>query len=154
MTERPYESRFGGGRFTAAQFLAEGMVERQARRKGLHLPQKFWDDPRYMPDFVKQIVFANQLLKIYEIKSIFRALPVAERQTHVLSRVQIDTLHPLIQYEQRNLLQEQREAAERPNSPPTTPTVPEPPRPVLVSAGKHSIVSKLREFQGNIQAGA
>ena len=70
----PYESRFDGGWLAPAQFLAEGMVARQARAKKTVLPMKFWNDDRYKRAFMVQLRLATSLLKIYDFEAIIRVL--------------------------------------------------------------------------------
>lgn len=59
---------------TAAQKLAEIMVRREAAKKKIVLPLKFWNTDPWKKKYKQQIIAANALLKIYEPAAIFNAL--------------------------------------------------------------------------------
>lgn len=69
-----YESRYGGGWITPAQFLAEVMCERSAKSSNLDLPPKFWNLPIWKKEFLKQLNLANKLISKYEPSLISKAL--------------------------------------------------------------------------------
>ena len=69
-----YESRHGGGWITSAQFLAEVMCERYAKKNGEELVYKFWNVDFWKKEFFKQLAFAKKLLLVYEPHIISRAL--------------------------------------------------------------------------------
>jgi hypothetical protein len=69
-----YESRYGGGWITPAQFLAEVMCERSAKSNNIDLPPKFWNLPTWKKEFLKQLSFANKLISKYEPALISKAL--------------------------------------------------------------------------------
>jgi hypothetical protein len=69
-----YESRYGGGWITPAQFLAEVMCERTAKSQGNELPPKFWNLSRWKKEFLKQLTLANKLVNKYDPSLISKAL--------------------------------------------------------------------------------
>lgn len=138
-----YESKFGGGKQTAAQHLAELMVGRQASLSNRHLPDKFWNTEEWKRSFRLQIRYASGLLKLYHPTCIFRALKSAEgRKMFSLGNKHLDTL---IKREQAKFEREQRVLAEQP--PVAAPVVTdEPPRPAFVP--KKNLASRLRDLNG------
>ena len=75
MSKQKFPSRYSSGSFvTAAQYIAELMCERQARRKKLDLPQKFWQIDHWKKPYKIQLIAAQGLLKIYDAKAILNAL--------------------------------------------------------------------------------
>lgn len=69
-----YESRYGGGWITPAQFLAEVMCERTAKSEGNELPPKFWNLSKWKKEFLKQLALANKLVSKYDPSLISKAL--------------------------------------------------------------------------------
>jgi hypothetical protein len=62
--ERKYESKYGAeGLITAAQFLAEEICQRIAKKENKVLGYRFWQKPEWKKIFQRQIVAANALLK-------------------------------------------------------------------------------------------
>ena len=75
MSKQKFPSRYSSGSFvTAAQYIAELMCEKQARRKKLDLPQKFWQIDYWKKPYKIQLIAAQGLLKIYDVKAILNAL--------------------------------------------------------------------------------
>ena len=75
MSKQKFPSRYSSGSFvTAEQYIAELMCERQARRKKLDLPQKFWQIDHWKKPYKIQLIAAQGLLKIYDAKAILNAL--------------------------------------------------------------------------------
>lgn len=72
--KRSFESRFGGGWISAAQYLAETMCARNAKFNRTELPPKFWNDKPWKNYYLYQIKLANSLLKNYSHQIIFQAL--------------------------------------------------------------------------------
>jgi hypothetical protein len=73
-----YESRHGGGWITPAQFLAELMCERFAKKNGQDLPPKFWYKNPWKKEFFKQLSIANKLLERYDPAIVSKALRSSE----------------------------------------------------------------------------
>lgn len=57
-----------------SQYLAEYVCRREANKKKINLPEKFWNLPEWKVKYKKAIIAANKLLKIYDIKAILYAL--------------------------------------------------------------------------------
>lgn len=66
-----YESRYGGGWITAAMRLAEMACERIA--DSTTLGNRFWQNEPWDKVFVRELTFANRLLKNYSIEAIATA---------------------------------------------------------------------------------
>lgn len=71
---KTFESNYGGGLITSAQYLAEIMCVRLAAKDGITLSNKFWEQPFWKREFKKQILAANALLRRYEIRAILNAI--------------------------------------------------------------------------------
>jgi hypothetical protein len=69
-----YYSPSTGEECTAAQLIAEIMVTREAAKKKLSLPYKFWNLIEWKKKYKNQILGANSLLKVYSAEAILRAL--------------------------------------------------------------------------------
>lgn len=144
----PHKSRFGGGWLTPAQFLAEGMVARKARKEGTDLPLKFWEKERWKRDFLLQLRHAHSLLKVYSHEAIVAALRTRKGSTVYSLGAQF-ILDPLIRVEQERL--DRRAAAAdvkaqadpKPTPPPPVAEAPvaEQPRPAFV---RENTLSKLK----------
>jgi hypothetical protein len=74
MSDKKYTSPSTGDDCTAAQYLAEMMVTRDAHNKKKPLPNKFWNVQPWKGKFTQQIIKANGLLKIYPAHAIISAL--------------------------------------------------------------------------------
>jgi hypothetical protein len=74
MTDAKYESRFGGGAVTAAQWLAEYVVARGARARGEEPPRQFWKQPKWEREFRRQLREALALLKLHDPAAVSAAL--------------------------------------------------------------------------------
>lgn len=74
MVERKYTSLISGRNCTAAQFIVEMMVSRQALKKGIDLPDKFWNLKEWKSEYKRQIIKAHSYLKIYEPEIIIKTL--------------------------------------------------------------------------------
>lgn len=141
--ESRYESRYGGGWVSAAQFLAEYMVARQARFKGVDLPERFWNRDPWKREFLVQLRMAHSLLKLYPPEAVSRVLRSPEgKRAYSLGAKWLD---PLFQAASDRLEREKAVRAETPvESPPPPESTAEPPRPGFVS--RPSVLSKLREL--------
>lgn len=71
---RNYVSQVSGRNTTPAQFITELMITRQAAKKGMDLPDKFWNMEEWKLEYKKQIVKANTFLKIYDSDIIVATL--------------------------------------------------------------------------------
>lgn len=69
-----YISPNSGQECTAAQYLAELMVTRQAQRKNVDLPFKFWNIDKWKKPFKQEMFKAYALLKLYDEKVILNVI--------------------------------------------------------------------------------
>ncbi len=85
MAERPsescqFQSRYGGGYITAAQWLVELVCERLARKNKTTLPHLFWGRVEWRKTFLLQVQKASALLKKYSLPAITAALKTPDGQ--------------------------------------------------------------------------
>lgn len=64
---------------TQAQFLTEKLCINIAKRKGVRLEGRFWQDPEWKKFFAGQVVEANRLLKRYDFDVILNVLSTNEK---------------------------------------------------------------------------
>lgn len=69
-----FVSPTSGKECTAAQYLAELMVTREAAKQKIKLAVGFWNSPLWKKKYKQQIIAANSLLKIYSPQAIINAL--------------------------------------------------------------------------------
>lgn len=137
-----FESRFGGGFVTNAQFLAEGMIARQARKDNVELPMKFWKNEKYERSFLLQLRFANSLLKLYSVDTILFVLRNSAKNAYSLGARWLD---PLLSVEQKKRdMQESLRAQEATKIPESQVIIEEKERPVFIQAP--SELDKLRNL--------
>lgn len=73
--EKEYKSKYrADDEITPAQYLAEFICERIAKKDKTSLFSKFWNDPKWKKVFVAQIIHANKLLKDFTCLEIINAL--------------------------------------------------------------------------------
>lgn len=71
----PYESKYGGGWVTAAQYFCEVIVARQFfKENGYEPPQRFWTEKKWGKEFARQSKHANELLDKFPHPAIAKAL--------------------------------------------------------------------------------
>lgn len=105
-----WKSIYGGGWIASAQYLAEGMIYRQAKTKKKELPPKFWNnDEIWKRAFLLQVRFASALLKIYAPEAIIRALRTPQGKK--IYSFAAKWLDPLIKVEQIKWEREQASLA-------------------------------------------
>ena len=134
-----YESRFGGGYVSPAQYITEIICERFAGKNGKSLPQKFWSTPEHKRSFMMTLLTANALLKMYHPKAIISAL----RRLPNLYSLKAAWLDDVIKEEQAKIdaFVEQVEVA---TPPPAEISVTEKPRESFNN--KKSTLDKLRDL--------
>jgi hypothetical protein len=139
-----YPSRYGGGWITAAQYLAENMCARMARKDSKDLPPLFWNTGAWKRTFLMQLRHANGLLKLYEVAVIVAALKRAKRVYSLGAKMILD---PLFQEEQEkwDLQKQAREAAPPPPPPSPPPAASAKPRDVYNP--QQSLLGKLRNLE-------
>ena len=140
--ERPYQSRFGLGYVSDAEYLAELMVDRQARRIGRHLPDHYWNVQPWKSEWAMQVRFAKKLLSVYPKEAISRAL--RSKRGKEAYGLQAPFLVKLFQEEERALRLTQELANADPVKPLVVATKVEAPRPAFVP--EKSLLQKLREL--------
>lgn len=59
---------------TPAQYLAEYMCERIAKKEGAQLPMRFWQLSHWKKVFLLQVLKANEWLKEYDMSVIMKGL--------------------------------------------------------------------------------
>ncbi len=131
--EASYPSKYCPGKnVSIANRLAEIMVERQARSKGIELPTYFW---RTLKDWERsyrlQLRHARALLKLYEPKAIGNALRSKEgRKVYSLGAKWLDAI---IVEEQRKLTVSKEARARVEEKPCPVPATPSGQRPAFQS---------------------
>lgn len=141
--ESRYESRYGGGFITPAQYIAEVMCERVAKKNKKDLPIKFWNLPAHKRNFMVTILAANALLKLYHPKAIIAAL----RKSPTVYSLRAPWLDAIIQEEQEKLDKFVEEVSTTPSpSPAKDIDTSEKPRESFVS--QQSTLNKLRGLDG------
>lgn len=135
-----YQSHFGGGYVTVAQFLAEGMCARMARKQGKDLPDRFWNLPAWKRIWLNQQRLADALLKLYDARAIIAAL---KRVKWVCSLGNTMTLDPLLREEQDRLDRQKQAVAGQPTSQPTPQIIDQPLTRTPYPAKAPSLLSKL-----------
>lgn len=141
--QRKYDSAYGGGQITAAQFLAEFMVARLARVKGVRLPLKFWNLPAWKRTYRLQLLHAYSVLKLYSPEAVSRALRSPEgKKAFSLNAPWLDALFQAEQQKDMELV------AVCPTTSETSlpANLPSAPRPAFIP--KASVLSKLRGLDG------
>lgn len=140
-----YESRFGGGWISSAQFLSENMCNRKSRATGSgDLPPKFWEDSYWVKQFLLQVKHANELLGKFEMSDILCALrhPDAKK---VYSFGLKSVLEPLIKRAQKLRLSQETQVATKSNQSEPTPSVDTTQKP-RVPFGTKSKLQSLRDL--------
>ena len=130
-----YQSRHGGGWITPAQFLAELMCERFAKKNGQDIPPKFWYKDPWKKEFFKQLSIANRLLEKYDPAIVSKALRSPEGKKIV--SLGAPWLKKLIDYEEYKFKEVNTEKVEESKLLPTK-------QSFIV---KKSTISKLKDIE-------
>ena len=70
-----YPSKYSNGKMVgSAQYIAELICERSAKRNNKDLHYRFWVSPEWEKEYKGQLAAAYKLLKTYEDKAIINAL--------------------------------------------------------------------------------
>lgn len=117
MSKKVFKSQYTDSLVTGEQLLAEQMCERQARRDKKTLGSKFWNNDFWAKEFKKQLRFANQLTKCYDLDVIFKALK-SWRGKRIYSLGAKSILDSIIKGEA--VKKEQQETPDIPEPPKTT----------------------------------
>jgi hypothetical protein len=138
-----YKSNYGGDYVSPAQFIAEVMCERLAKKEKTSLPMQFWNTPKWKRTFMMQILAANGILKLYSPKAILSAL----RKAYNVYSLRAGWLQPLIQEEQAKIDNEASKINDEPLTPsPAQINTTEKPRESFTN--QKSKLSKLRGLDG------
>lgn len=137
MNENKFVSPSTGEECSAAQLLAEIMVKREADKKRIVLPYKFWNQETWKKKYKNQIVAANGLLKLYEPLAILNALKRKECSWQFSLRA--NGLNDIFKEEQEKL-DKVKEVAKESTQTFTNTTVTE-----IKKFGKQSKLDKLRD---------
>lgn len=142
----PWQSRFAGGFISNAQYLAECMCDRMARKDGRELPCKFWNLDLWKRKFLLQVRAANSLLKVYDCSAIIKALKTNEGKR--IYSLGAQWLVPIVKTEQEKI--RLREIARKELQPAVEVAAPvetknEPPRPSFPA--KRTALSILKELE-------
>lgn len=138
-----YESRYGGNWLSPAQYIAELMCERVAKKNKKDLPLKFWNLPAHKRNFMVTILAANALLKLYHPKAVIAAI----RKSPTVYSLRAPWLDAIIQEEQEKLDKFVEEIKTAPSpSPAEDVNTSEKPRESFVS--QQSTLNKLRGLDG------
>ena len=86
---------------TAAQLIAEIMVTREADKKRITLPYKFWNLPEWKKKYTRQIISANAILKLYSPMAVLNALK--RKETLWCHSLRTYQLTDIIEEEQKRL---------------------------------------------------
>lgn len=101
-----YPSRYAPNKWiTPAQYITELICEKKAQKDKKDLPIEFWKLPEWRKFFQQQVLAANGLLKIYDVKAIIRALN--NKNAWSIYSLRAPHLDDLIKAEQRLLEIEQ-----------------------------------------------
>jgi len=144
--ESRYKSRYATDTFiTAAQYLAELMIERQTLKKGRKPPMYFWKLPQYEKAYRLQLRHANTLIRLYSAPAVSRAL--RRKEAKGLYSLGAPWLDDLVKQENAAIQAEQQRQAERQTpAPEASPNLPAGPRPAFVN--QKSTLNKLKELDG------
>lgn len=119
------------------------MCDRVARKNKAHLPDKFWQTPRWKRTFLLQLRLANSLLKIYSYDSIVAAL--RSRDGRRVYSLGANWLDDLIRAEQEKVDRAKRLQEARPQEPePRTTASGKHEEPRKAFAATPSLLNKLR----------
>lgn len=147
--KRRYKSSFGAEWITGQQLLAEMVVARKAKSKGIDLPLFFWNTTQWKREFLLQLRYANSLTKIYDIVAVLKALK--SKAGSSIWSLNAPWLDPLCQEEQAKLDRQAATTDDSTNSgtndndePVTSVDTTTAPRPEFIT--KPSALSKLRKL--------
>lgn len=140
MSDQEYKSPNSGEPCTVAQYIAEILCTKEAKKKGLSLSYKFWNEDPWKKTYIKNIVAVNRMLKKYDAQVIFNALKRKELAwAYVLSGPKVNQI---LKEEQRKFDKEKTRQKEVLEFEDKTQQQPRKPR------GSKNTISKLRELDG------
>ena len=93
-----FKSRYTDKLVGSAQYLAEIMIERQAKKQGLNLPNNFWNKDEWKRNYMIQLRLAYSLLKLYCVEAILIALKTPQgKKIYSLGAKWLDSLYKIEQ---------------------------------------------------------
>jgi hypothetical protein len=132
-----FQSKFGAGYITAAQYLAELICEHKSKRDRTPLPYRFWSRPPWKQFFLNQVLAAHALLKQYDADIVIQAVN-DPRCYNVFSLRAKWKLEPVLKEKKR--IKDSKDKHIKLQT--KTPTTQQPRKPL----GKKSLFSKLKEI--------
>ena len=78
-----YDSKWGGGKITAAQFIMELLCEKIATWRKKTLTNKFWLEKEWKQTYILQMLHVNALLKVYPEQVIITSIKRVEKLTSI-----------------------------------------------------------------------
>jgi hypothetical protein len=138
-----FQSRYGGGWITAAQYITEFLCVVIAKCERQELFDRFWDKPYWNKVFRRQVGEANKLLAEYSVDVILEAL--RDRRCYRLKSFGAKyLLGPILKEKQEK--NRARAAAPTPILPAKSTVVEQPRKPVNTQS--KSLFNKLKDLDG------
>jgi len=138
-TKSTFQSIYGDGFVTPAQYLTEALCFLVARQRGLNLGDRFWQDKEWAKFFRRQVTLANELLETYDIQAILKALKDYRIKNKIKSLGAKFMIVPVIEEYQKEInFQKNKPIKETPKQD----TSKKPPK----RTGKRSTLSKLKDI--------
>ena len=134
-----FQSIYGNGFITPAQYLTEALCFLVARQRSLNLPDRFWEDKEWAKFFRHQVTLANRLLKEYDIQAVLKALKDKRIKNKIRSLGARFMLDPVIKEYQREIDHQKSRPIQQT---PKNPTDVKPKK----RTGNKSIISKLKDI--------
>lgn len=73
-----YKSNYTDQLVTAPQIIAEKICENKSKKEKKILGEKFWNTDKWQKVFIKEVILANRLLKLYSPDVILKAIQSKE----------------------------------------------------------------------------
>lgn len=91
-----YQSEYGGGFITSAQYITELVCRNIAKKKKLELPDLFWTNPEWTKAYQWQIICVNKALKAYHPSVLIAALKDPLISYKIISMGAIKPIKPIL----------------------------------------------------------
>lgn len=102
--QKRFQSVSTGEQCTAAQYIAELLLTRQAKKDKKILPHKFWNHPDWKKKYKLMMIRINGLLKLYDEMAVVKALQ-SQKGKNIYS-IGCPWLDELIEEEEKKLKEE------------------------------------------------
>jgi hypothetical protein len=139
--QRKFQSPSTGEACTSAQYIAEILITRRAKKEKKPLPHKFWNDDNWKKKFKVEMIAINSLLKIYDEMAVVKALESQKGKT--IYSIRCPWLDELIEEEQTKLQQTPEIQKDIPVKVETTEQ-----KDMGKTFGKKTNISRLRDLDG------